>query len=110
MKKQTRACKGTDFPPELLERVSLVLKLLAHPDRLRIFDLLELNGSEPVHAITAALALPQAATSQHLNQMRRIGLIGATRRGKEVWYTIADPRAVSILNCIRCKGEKKCKD
>ena len=33
--------------------------------------------------------------------MRRIGLVEASRRGKEVWYAIANPRALTILNCIR---------
>jgi len=48
-------------------------------------------------------ALPQAALSQHLSQMRRAGLLAARRRGQEVWYAIADPHALTILNCIRSK-------
>ena len=83
-----------------------VLRLLAHPDRLRIIEILE-GGAVPVHGVVDALGLPQAATSQHLNQMKRVGLVGAERRGKEVWYTIADPRSLSILNCIRGKGGRK---
>lgn len=80
-----------------------VLRLLAHPCRLRIVELLEQREEAPVHAIVESLDLPQAATSQHLNQMRRVGLIAAERRGKEVWYSIADPSALTILDCIRRK-------
>ena len=81
-----------------------VLKLLAHPHRLKIIEILESTEKAPVHEITDRLELPQAATSQHLNQMRRVGLVESERHGKEVWYRIADKRSISILNCIRGKG------
>jgi DNA-binding transcriptional ArsR family regulator len=87
---------------ELLERMAGVLRLLAHPHRLKIIELLE-RGAAPVHLIRGRLGLPHAATSQHLNQMKRIGLVRSERRGKEVWYAIADPRSVTILDCIRKK-------
>lgn len=96
----------SDLPVELLGRMAQVLKLLAHPDRLRIIEILE-AGAAPVHEVVDGLGLPQAATSQHLNQMKRVGLVASERRGKEVWYTIADPRSISILNCIRGKGGKR---
>lgn len=90
------------LPAELLERMAGVLRLLAHPQRLKIIELLERDPA-PVHAIRLRLRLPHAATSQHLNQMKRLGLVRSERRGKEVWYAIADPRSVTILDCIRKK-------
>ncbi len=94
------------LPVELLERMAQVLKLLAHPQRLQIIEQLEGAGEAPVHEIIDRLDLPQPVASQHLNQMRRVGLVACERRGKEVWYRIADPRSVTILNCIRGKGGK----
>lgn len=88
---------------ELLERVSGVLKVLAHPQRLKIIEILEDIREAPVHDIMDRLHLPQAATSQHLNHMRRVGIVAAERRGKEVWYSIADERSIKILHCIRSK-------
>jgi DNA-binding transcriptional ArsR family regulator len=79
------------------------LKVLAHADRLRILEFLDLTGAAPVFRIVEETGLAQATTSQHLNRMRRGGLIQAERRGKEVWYSIAEPNAVTILNCIRRK-------
>ena len=93
------------LPAELLDRMADTLRLLAHPVRLRIIDLLAIRGDAPVHAVTTRLGLPHAATSQHLNQMKRIGLIRAERRGKEVWYSVADPKALTILQCIRNCGK-----
>ena len=91
------------IPVEHLERMASVLRLLAHPQRLRVVEHLERARSAPVHAITARLGLPQAAVSQHLNLMRRVGLVRADRRGREVWYAIGDARALTILGCIRRK-------
>ena len=104
--KDIRSRCMSGLPVELLGRMAQVLRLLAHPDRLRIIENLE-AGAAPVHDVVDALGLPQAATSQHLNQMKRVGLVAAERRGKEVWYAIADPRSISILNCIRGKGGKR---
>ncbi|MBI9020648.1 MAG: winged helix-turn-helix transcriptional regulator [Verrucomicrobia bacterium] len=85
---------------EALERAAQTLKMLAHPQRLRIIEILEREQEVPVHALIEETGFPQAVVSQHLNQMRRAGLLSARRQGKEVWYSITDPRALSILNCI----------
>lgn len=81
-----------------------MLRLLAHPQRLRVVECLERMGEAPVFAITGSLGLAPAAVSQHLNQMKRVGLVRSARRGKQVWYEIADPRALTILGCIRKQG------
>ena len=80
-----------------------VLKLLAHPYRLKIVDVLDSAGPSPVHALVRGLSLPQAAVSTHLRLMLRVGLVAAERRGKEVWYSVADRRSLSILDCMRTK-------
>ncbi|OGV43005.1 MAG: hypothetical protein A2X46_13090 [Lentisphaerae bacterium GWF2_57_35] len=95
-----------DISPAVLERMAQILRLLAHPQRLKIIDFLDRQGESPVHAIMEALEVPQSVASLHLNQMKRVDLVAAERRGKEVWYRIADPRSLTILNCIRGKGGK----
>ena len=86
-----------------LERVARMLKLLAHPHRLKIVEVLDGAGAQPLHLLMEKLGLAQAPTSQHLNLMRRAGLVDAQRRGREIWYDIADRRCLSILHCIREK-------
>jgi len=78
-----------------------MLRLLAHPHRLKIVETLERAGAAPVHELTARLRLPQAAVSGHLARMRAAGLVAAERRGREMRYRVADGRSVSVLNCIR---------
>ena len=85
---------------ESLQRAAETLKIMAHPQRLRLVEILEREKEVPVHALVEETEFPQAVVSQHLNQMRRSGLLHAERRGKEMWYSITDPRALSILNCI----------
>lgn len=85
---------------DALARAAEKLKILAHPQRLRIIEILEREQEGPVHALIEETGFPQAVVSQHLNQMRRVGLLCARRQGKEMWYSITDPRALSILNCI----------
>lgn len=87
----------------LLERVSVMLRVLAHPHRLKIVEILEAQGHASVTKIHTELRLPQAATSQHLNHMKKVGLLASERNGKEVRYRIADDRAITILGCIRKK-------
>ncbi len=86
---------------ERVGQMAQVLRLLAHPHRLKIVEILESEKEAPVYQIAEEVGLPQAATSQHLNQMKRVGLVGSFRRGKEVWYAIGDRRGIKILNCIR---------
>ena len=100
--KTNEACIS-ELSMELLERMAGALKILAHPCRLKLIEVLQREGDLPVHLIMARLQLPQATISQHLNQMRRGGLVRAVRKGKEVWYGISDPSALTILDCIRKK-------
>jgi DNA-binding transcriptional ArsR family regulator len=85
---------------ESLARASEVLRTLAHPQRLRIVEVLERVEQMPVHVLVQETGFAQAVVSHHLSQMRRVGLVASERRGKEMWYTICDPRVLSILNCI----------
>ena len=102
--KALTTCCGMEFSVERLERMAQVLKLLAHPQRLQIIGILDRSGGAPVHQIVAAVGLTQGATSQHLNQMKRVGLVVSERRGKEVWYRIGDESALTILNCMKKRG------
>lgn len=86
--------------PAILRRCGAALRTLAHPERLRIVELLE-SRSLSVGDITAALGRPQATVSQHLMRLRAHGLVRAERRGREVRYAIAQAGCLSILGCIR---------
>jgi ArsR family transcriptional regulator, zinc-responsive transcriptional repressor len=88
------------IPQEALERVAPVLRVLGHPHRLRITELLaarELTVGELAHR----LGIPHNACSQHLNLMRAYGLLASRRDGKTVRYQLDNPGAANIITCIR---------
>ena len=100
MKTSNNCIRQGKLNAESLQTAAETLKILAHPQRLRLIELLEREQEMPVHLLVEETNFPQAVISQHLNRMRRSGLLNAERRGKEMWYSITDPRALSILNCI----------
>lgn len=90
---------------EVLEFASTMLKTAGHPVRLRIVELLEQNETAPVHQLQEQLQLPQPVVSQHLNKMKVLGLLKSQRRGGMVYYSIAMPQLLQLLDCIRgCKA------
>ncbi|MCU0858912.1 MAG: metalloregulator ArsR/SmtB family transcription factor [Pontiellaceae bacterium] len=100
MSKKSPCIRQGKLRAESLQRAAETLKILAHPQRLRMIEILEREQEVPVHALMKETGFPQAVVSQHLNQMRRAGLLTARRQGKEIWYSVTDPRALSVLNCI----------
>lgn len=100
MKTTKLDCAMENLPAEAVLQAAEMLRTLAHPMRLRIVDVLNATGGMPVGGIADHLGIAQAAMSQHLNHMRRVGLIQSERRGKEVWYSMADRRPIALLDCI----------
>lgn len=98
---------STPCPPLVsiadMARMAKVLKLLAHPYRLKIVDILDREKAVPVHTLTQQLRQPQALVSNPLRKMLQAGLVARERRGKEVWYSVGDRRSLTILNCMRAK-------
>ena len=89
-----------------VEAAAEVLRVLGHKHRLRLVEFLDVNGPSPVHGLVEWSGIRQASVSDHLNKMRRAGIIKARRKGREVWYRVEDPRAITLLNCLR-KGEEQ---
>lgn len=88
------------LPSRILVQATECLKVMAHPVRLRIVDIL-MQGEFPVHEIAALCQLPTAQTSEHLRLLQGRGLLAAQRRGRRVFYQIASPQLPALLNCIR---------
>lgn len=100
---KTRRPARPEIPLGVLERCAAAFRVLAHPHRLRIVELLD-DRRLSVGELAERLDLPQPATSQHLNLMRSHGLLAAERDGKTVYYKVSNPSALKILDCIRRHG------
>ena len=93
--------KTEKLPLPYLVKMADVIKLIGHPQRLQILEHLDLHGESKVSDIVEAVGGQQGAISQHLNKMRRAGIIECQRHGKTVYYKIAATNAITILNCLR---------
>ena len=100
MRTKEHDCAMDQMSTEAVAYAAEMLRQLAHPARLKIIDLLHTADELSVGEISEYLNLTQSTTSQHLNQMRRAKLLVSERRGKAVWYSVADHRPVALLNCI----------
>jgi len=86
------------------DRAAAVLRVLAHPVRLRIVDRL-LRGPMHVGRLAEQLDLPQAVVSQHLAQMRAHGIVQSRRADRRAYYDVINPHAQHLLECIRKHGD-----
>lgn len=84
---------------ERLEKAVEMLRVLAHPQRLRICDLL-LSKRMSVGELADQLGVPANAVSQHLNLMKAHGILDRDRDGKTVYYTVVDKSPCWLLDCI----------
>lgn len=82
------------------ERHARVFKALMHPVRLQILALLR-GGEECVCHLEAHLDQRQAYISQQLAILRRAGLIADRRDGPNIFYRIARPEVLTLLDTVR---------
>lgn len=73
-----------------------MFRLLGEPNRLRIVASC-LDRTLSVGEITARLAQSQSLVSHHLRLLRAARLLKAVRRGKQVYYSIADGHVREML-------------
>jgi DNA-binding transcriptional ArsR family regulator len=69
---------------------------LGDPTRVRILNIL-LDGERSVSELVGLLGTPQGRVSSHLSCLRWCGFVEAERRGRNVYYMIADPRVRGLL-------------
>jgi ArsR family transcriptional regulator len=76
-------------------------RVLGHPARVRILEILRDEGERSVGALQAALELDSGGTSQHLAALRRIGLVDARREGTSAYYRVVDEDVFRLLAVAR---------
>jgi DNA-binding transcriptional ArsR family regulator len=81
------------------ETLSSRLKLLAHPERLRILDVLR-REAECVCHLEALLGKPQPYVSQQLRFLRQAGLIVDEKEGQNVYYRLVDQEVMRWLDQV----------
>jgi len=75
------------------------LRVLAHPVRLRMVQLL-LHGQYAVGELAEDCGVPANVASEHLRLMQRCGFFTSARQGREVYYQVAEPHLQQIMGCV----------
>ena len=74
-------------------------KILMHPTRLAILDILR-DGEECVCHMEAHLGLRQAYISQHLMVLREAGLVTDRRDGWNFFYRVSRPQIYQVIDAM----------
>ncbi|HDR4440845.1 transcriptional regulator [Bacillus thuringiensis serovar brasilensis] len=83
---------------EKYEKVAEALKVLAHPVRLTLVDIMLTKGPTNVTTMYEKLQMPQSTISQHLSKLKSAKIITGNRKGLEIYYEVADNRTKTILS------------
>ena len=89
-----------DEAERLREFKASFFKVLAHPLRIRILELLRI-GPLSVTQIQEATGAPGSSVSQQLGVLRGRGIVTTERRGTTIIYTAAYPELFDLLDVAR---------
>lgn len=78
----------TEIFNEQQNRLAIVLKALAHPARIAILQHIITQNSCICNDLVDELGLAQATISQHLRELKSIGIIKGSIEGTSVCYCI----------------------
>jgi rhodanese-related sulfurtransferase/predicted transcriptional regulator len=81
---------------DLYVQFAAVAKSIANEHRLELLELIA-QGERSVEALAERSGLAVANASQHLQQLRRAGLVTARRQAKFVLYRLADDAVLAML-------------
>lgn len=90
----------------LLGHLAALARALGHEHRLELLEILG-QGERTVETLAARSGQPFANTSQHLQHLRRAGLVETRREGKHVVYRLRDDdAATALLAALRHAAER----
>lgn len=82
-----------------LEQAAECLRVLAHPHRLRMVQML-LRGRYSVGELAEACEIPSPMASEHLRLMQRCQFLTSVREGRFIYYEIVEQHLASIMKCV----------
>lgn len=90
------------FTAAKLQAVAQILKSIAHPVKLEILEVLENKEPLAVSAIqdTIEAECELSMMSHHLLKMKSNGILVSEKKGKQVFYRIADRHILKIFDCM----------
>ena len=90
---------------DLYVQFAAVAKAIANEHRLELLEHVA-QGERSVEALAERSGLSIANASQHLQQLRRAGLVTARRQAKFVFYRLADDAVLTMLAAMHKVAER----
>jgi ArsR family transcriptional regulator len=90
---------------DLFAAFAEVARALGNAHRLDLLEHLA-QGDKSVDVLAGKSGLTVANASQHLQALRRVGLVQGERRGKQVVYRLADEDVLDLIAALRTVGER----
>jgi ArsR family transcriptional regulator len=89
----------------LFAQFAAVAKAFGHTHRLELLEQMA-QGERSVEVLSDRTGLSVANASQHLQLMKRGGLIAARREGKFIYYRLVDDSILDVLAALRRVAER----
>ena len=89
-----------------LQSAARLLKVLAHPVKLEILQLLSDGSSKDVSSLCECIGADCEISmmSHHLAKMKDNGILKSDKKGKQVFYSVADDSLLSLFDALdQCK-------
>ncbi|MGA4541995.1 ArsR/SmtB family transcription factor [Uniformispora flossi] len=87
-------------PVPLYQAKAEFFRMLGHPVRIRVLELLQ-NGPMPVRDLLAAIEIEPSSLSQQLAVLRRSGIVTSARDGSTVVYQLAGGDVADLMRAAR---------
>jgi len=90
----------------LFDEFARVAKALASGRRAEVVDLLA-NGERSVESIATEIEMSIANASQHLQILRRAGLVSPRRQGTSIFYRLTSPDVVALWRSLQSVASER---
>jgi rhodanese-related sulfurtransferase/DNA-binding transcriptional ArsR family regulator len=97
------------FKQDLFAQFARVGKALSNGNRLELLEFLA-QAERSVDELAKISGLSVANTSQHLQQLRQVGLVCSSKQGLKVFYRISGDDVVNLLHHFRQVAERHLAD
>jgi len=93
-----------DFKGDIFNQFARIGKALSNGNRLQILEYLA-QAERSVDDLANIAGLSVANTSQHLQQLRQVGLVSSSKQGLKVYYRIASDDVIELMQVLRRVAE-----
>jgi len=86
-----------------LTSAARILKVLAHPVKLEVLQVLGATKAMDVTSLCKAIGAECEISmmSHHLAKMRDNGILHSDKKGKQVFYSLSDKSLMKLIDCMQ---------